>query len=87
MQYSSCDIDDYSVTTLFDGDETYSGKTKFVIADAYTFECNGYAPHCPLCLVALEEFKKGSPDVVSTLDLQDMPTWEEHQKFKYQDYQ
>ncbi len=87
MQYSSCDIDDYSVITLHDGDETYSGKTKFVIADSYIFTCTGYAPHCPLCIMALEDFKKGSPDVVSTLDLPDMPTWEEHQKFKYQDYQ
>jgi len=87
LQYSSCDIDDYAITTLFDGDETYSGKTKFVIADAYTFTCTGYLPHCPVCIIALEAFKRGNPDVVSTLDLPDMPTWEEHQQFKYQDYQ
>jgi len=87
LQYSSCDIDDYSITTLFDGDETYSGKTKFVIADVYTFTCSGYAPHCPTCLVALEAYKRGNPDVVSTLDLPDMPTWEDNPKFQYQDYQ
>jgi len=82
LQYSSCDIDDYSVITLHDGDETYSGKTKFVIADSYIFTCSGYSPHCPLCLVALEEFKKGSPDVVSSLDLPDMPTWEDNPRFQ-----
>lgn len=87
MQYSSCDIDDYSVITLHDGDETYSGITKFVIADSYIFTCTGFAPHCPICLVALEEFKKGNPDVVSSLNLPDMPTWEDNPRFQYQDYQ
>jgi len=33
FMYLSCDVVDYSLATLHDGDETFSGKTKFVLAD------------------------------------------------------
>lgn len=87
LQYSSCDIDDYSVMTLFDKEETFSGKTEFVIADIHSFTCNGYAPHCPICIVALEKHRMGTGESISTLDLPTMPTWEDNIKFQYQDYQ
>jgi hypothetical protein len=49
LAYSNCDVNDYKVLTLHDGDETFSGKTKFVIADQFIFECDGFHPHCPSC--------------------------------------
>lgn len=49
MVYASCDVDNYTILTLHDGDETFSGKTKFVIADQFIFECDGFLPHCPSC--------------------------------------
>ncbi|MEW6043589.1 MAG: hypothetical protein AB1608_04955 [Thermoproteota archaeon] len=48
LTYSDCNVAGYSITTLFDGDETYSGKTQFVIADSFDFECRGYKPYSPL---------------------------------------
>ena len=40
--YTDCHITNYYVTTLHDNDETFSGKTKFVYADVFAFECSGY---------------------------------------------
>jgi len=48
LTYTDCNVVGYSVTTLFDGDETYSGKTQFVIADSFNFECRGYKPYSPI---------------------------------------
>ncbi|MBI5697240.1 MAG: hypothetical protein HZC29_01800 [Thaumarchaeota archaeon] len=42
LAYTDCRISDYYVTTLHDNDETFSGKTKFVYADVFAFECGGY---------------------------------------------
>jgi hypothetical protein len=42
LSYSDCFVTNYYVTTLHDGDETFSGKTKFVYADVFAFECGGY---------------------------------------------
>lgn len=42
LAYTDCRITDYFVTTLHDNDETFSGKTKFVYADVFEFECGGY---------------------------------------------
>jgi hypothetical protein len=58
LTYSDCNVVGYSVTTLFDGDETYSGKTQFVIADSFDFECRGYKPYSP---VYESMFKPKSP--------------------------
>ncbi len=76
--YASCDIIDYSVATLHDGDETYSGLTKFVLADAFTFECRGYQSHCPACITHREVV---SPDTISSLDLRDTQTWRDIYKY------
>ncbi len=76
--YASCDIIDYSVATLWDGDETYSGLTKFVLADAFTFECRGYQSHCPACITHREVV---SPDTISSLDLRDGQTWRDIYKY------
>lgn len=48
LTYTDCNVSGYSITTLFDGDETYSGKTQFVIADSFDFDCRGYKPYSPL---------------------------------------
>jgi hypothetical protein len=74
FMYQSCDVVDYSVATLHDGDETFSGLTKFVLADAFTFECRGFHPHCPVCMVDTSETAKDS-DAISSLDLRDTQTW------------
>jgi hypothetical protein len=42
VSYSDCRVTNYYITTLHDGDETFSGKTKFVYADVFAFECGGY---------------------------------------------
>lgn len=47
LSYSDCKVSDYSVSTLHDNDETFSGKTKFVYADVFEFECKGYMPSSP----------------------------------------
>ncbi|MEM2160875.1 MAG: hypothetical protein QXN55_07980, partial [Candidatus Nitrosotenuis sp.] len=43
LAYTDCRITNYYVTTLHDNDETFSGKTKFVYADVFAFECGGYS--------------------------------------------
>jgi hypothetical protein len=48
LTYTDCNVSNYVITTLFDGDETYSGKTQFVIADSFTIDCSGYKPHSPV---------------------------------------
>ena len=64
MVYASCDVTDYTIFTLHDGDETFSGLTKFVIADEFTFECDGFHPHCPSC----EATDVVKPNLKSSLD-------------------
>ncbi|HET6517787.1 MAG TPA: hypothetical protein VFG25_06170 [Nitrosopumilaceae archaeon] len=74
FMYLDCDISGYSVATLHDGDETFSGKTKFVLADAFTFTCMGFHPHCPICMAP--EMKQKSPtNTVSSKDLRNTQTW------------
>ena len=76
IQYNNCDVKDYYITTLHDGDETFSGQTKFTIADAFTFTCGGYHLYCPSC-IAVEVLER-NPNVVSSLDLPDSyTTWED----------
>jgi len=78
LMYQSCDVKDYSVITLHDGDETFSGKTKFTIADAFTFVCTGYNPHCPLCIQGEQSLGKGTSEQISSSDLpESMKTWED----------
>jgi len=42
VAYTDCHITNYYITTLHDNDETFSGKTKFVYADVFAFECGEY---------------------------------------------
>ncbi len=53
FDYKECMVTNYIFTTLHDGDETFSGKTKFVYADVFELECLGYKPVNPL----FEEYK------------------------------
>ena len=77
MMYTGCDVKDYAVTTLHDGDETFSGKTKFTIADAFTFQCTGYNPHCPICIQTIEDLRDSGRQI-SSLDLpKSIQTWED----------
>ncbi|MDX1441854.1 MAG: hypothetical protein R3237_05295 [Nitrosopumilaceae archaeon] len=71
--YLGCSVTSYSVATLHDGDETFSGKTKFVLADSFTFQCSGFQPHCPLCIKS-EQAELSSTNK-STKDLIDTQTW------------
>lgn len=71
FMYQTCDVTDYTITTLHDGDETFSGKTKFVLADTFTFTCTGFHPHCPVCLAEEEKESRST----STMDLDERPTW------------
>ena len=75
FMYLSCEVSDYTVTTLHDGDETFSGKTKFVLADTFTFTCTGFHPHCPSCIEAQETTMESKTK--STKDLDERPTWED----------
>ena len=81
FMYLSCDVVDYSVATLHDGDETFSGITKFVLADAFTFQCSGYHPHCPSCMVDTQKITTESVNT-STSDLKDTQTWPDSFKYK-----
>ncbi len=81
FKYVDCNIVDYSVATLHDGDETFSGLTKFVLADVFTFQCTGYQPHCPICMVKTEKTTTES-DSTSTSDLKDTQTWPDSFKSK-----
>jgi hypothetical protein len=81
FMYLSCDVVDYSVATLHDGDETFSGLTKFVLADAFTFQCSGYLPHCPVCMVDMQKTTTESLST-STSDLRDTQTWSDSFKYK-----
>lgn len=41
FSYDDCKVKNYNIVTLFDKEETYSGKTKFVYLDQFEFECRG----------------------------------------------
>ena len=79
FMYLDCDVAGYSVATLHDGDETFSGKTKFVIADAFTFSCLGFHPHCPVCMADM--MKHESAKTTSSKDLRDTQTWQDVYKY------
>ncbi len=79
--YEDCDVVGYSITTLHDGDETFSGKTKFVLADTFTFQCQGFQPHCPMCIV-LATIDAPKDETTSTMDLRDTQTWQDIYKYK-----
>ena len=48
ITYGDCQVKFYDVTTLTDGEESYSGSTKFAYIDSVKFDCRGFAPHNPV---------------------------------------
>ncbi len=80
FNYKGCRIEDYNVTTLFDADETFSGKTKFAIVDVFEFVCRGYNPSTPLFDEIVLKIRE--PDTMSTTELPPGVTWESHESFK-----
>jgi len=80
FNYKGCKIADYKVTTLFDADETFSGKTKFAIVDVFEFSCRGYEPGTPLFDELVLKVKKAH--TTSTTELPPGVTWESHKSFQ-----
>ncbi len=80
FKYKGCKLANYKVTTLFDADETFSGKTKFAIVDGFEFSCRGYTPTTPLFEKLVLKIKEA--ETKSTTDLIPGVTWESHQSFK-----
>jgi len=80
FKYKGCKLVDYKVTTLFDADETFSGKTKFAIVDGFEILCRGYDPTTPLFEKLVLKIKEAKTK--STTDLIPGVTWESHQSFK-----
>ncbi len=80
FNYKGCKIADYKVTTLFDADETFSGKTKFAIVDVFEFTCRGYIPATPLFDEIVLKIKKAH--TTSTTELSPGVTWESYESFK-----
>ena len=79
FKYSSCKMSDYRVDTLFDADETFSGKTKFAIVDVFEFTCRGFQPNTPLFDEIVGKIAKAN--TTSTMDLSPGMTWESHPKY------
>ena len=84
LAYNGCMVKDYSITTLYDKEETFSGKTKFVIADIFTFQCEGYHPSCPMCIHLAEQYLQRG-DSISSSDLEELEevieTWKDHPRY------
>ena len=78
--YRDCRMIDYSVNTLFDSEETFSGKTKFAIVDGFEFECKGYTPNTPLFEKLVAKLEKA--DTPSTKDILPGVTWESYEQFQ-----
>jgi len=78
--YQGCDVVGYSVTTLHDGDETYSGLTKFVLADTFTFDCEGMLSHCPMCI--MHRTIEVIDETISSQDLRDTQTWSDIYRYE-----
>jgi len=78
--YQGCDVVDYSITTLHDGDETYSGLTKFVLADTFTFDCEGMLSHCPACIS--HRTIEVVDETISSLDLRETQTWQDIYRYE-----
>ena len=78
--YNDCRINNYGFTTLYDDEETFSGKTKFVYADVFTFECRGFTPHSPM----YEPDYSGQRTTKNTLDIDPsvLQTWRDFDKVK-----
>ncbi len=80
FKYAGCKLTDYRVDTLFDADETYSGKTKFAIVDIFEFRCDGYHPNTPLFEKAVQHIQRAK--TTNTMDLVPGATWKTHPKFQ-----
>ena len=80
FKYKRCEITDYKVTTLFDADETFSGKTKFAIVDGFEFECKGYYLNTPLFEKLEKKIQKAN--TTSTIDLERGVTWKTDDSFQ-----
>lgn len=81
FKYTDCAVSDYEVTTLFDKEEGWTTSKGFAIIDEFEFQCSGYKPNNPLYdLMKTNGYKVSSQ---SSLELDNnMPTWEDHPKFK-----
>ena len=60
FDYTDCVVSNYYVSTLHDGDETFSGKTKFVYADNFEFTCSGMVLDCPFHSIAIDKAQNES---------------------------
>ncbi len=77
FDYTDCDVTDYSVTTLYDKEETFSKlDLKFVVADVVSFACEDYHPHCPYCeeMIGVTE-KASAPKSSKDYQSEQRSTW------------
>ena len=54
ITYGDCQVKSYDVLTLTDGEESYSGSTKWAYVDSIKFDCRGFEPHNPVYAKLLE---------------------------------
>jgi hypothetical protein len=74
FNYQKCDIEDYFMETLFDKEETYNEKTKFVHIENFEIECSGYHPiHLEESQVTIDGSK-----MLSNMDKEEFKTWEDY---------
>lgn len=78
FSYKDCKVTNYSLVTLKDNEEGYTGKG-FAIVDQFSFECSGYTPLNP----AMDAMKKvESAKTMSSFDLKTTDQWTQGFKVK-----
>jgi hypothetical protein len=78
ITYGDCQVKSYDVLTLTDGEEGYSGATKFAYIDSIKFDCRGFAPHNPV----YEKFMEAKTQHVTDAALKNLENAKEITKQK-----
>ena len=79
--YTSCDVTDNVVKTLFDKEEGWNTSKGFVVIDKYEFTCSGYTPYSPIYEEMTNNVKKST--TVSSTDMEEPKEfWYDHIKYK-----
>lgn len=74
--FVGCDIEDFSLETLYDKNKSYQGLSKFALVETFEFQCRGFHPLHPEVTEDTDESSE-EPIIDKESEEKEPPTWKD----------